>query len=105
MIQVRKVIEHVYEKVLRQGVENGHQSGESGDHEKEAQDISKLAAEKVELLCNDQVQIILKQIRFVSWNLLYYLDFGKWSWLCYKCEYILSMFIVNMFYYCFCITL
>lgn len=62
MIQVRKVIEHVYEKVLRQGVENGHQSGESGDHEKEAQDISKLAAEKVELLCNDQVQIILKQI-------------------------------------------
>lgn len=65
MIQVRKVIEHVYEKVLRQGVENGHQSGESGDHEKEAQDISKLAAEKVELLCNDQVQIILKQIRFV----------------------------------------
>lgn len=86
MIQVRKVIEHVYEKVLRQGVENGHQSGESGDHEKEAQDISKLAAEKVELLCNDQVQIILKQIS-------------------YECEFIFSMFIVNMFYYCFHITL
>ena len=55
MIQVRKVIEHVYEKVLRQGVENGHQSNDSGDHEKETYDVSKLAAEKVELLCNDQV--------------------------------------------------
>lgn len=75
MIQVRKVIEHVYEKVLRQGVENGHQSGESGDHEKEAQDISKLAAEKVELLCNDQVQIILKQISFFLNMNLYFLCF------------------------------
>lgn len=65
MIQVRKVIEHVYEKVLRQGVENGHQSGESGDHEKEAQDISKLAAEKVELLCNDQVQIRNRSVLFM----------------------------------------
>lgn len=73
MIQVRKVIEHVYEKVLRQGVENGHQSGESGDHEKEAQDISKLAAEKVELLCNDQVQIILKQISFLCMNIYFYI--------------------------------
>lgn len=61
MIQVRKVIEHVYEKVLRQGVENGHQSNDSGDHEKETYDVSKLAAEKVELLCNDQVGRNTKQ--------------------------------------------
>ncbi|XP_052718579.1 WD repeat-containing protein 48-like [Crassostrea angulata] len=71
MIQVRKVIEHVYEKVLRQGVENGHQSGESGDHEKEAQDISKLAAEKVELLCNDQVldaNMDLRTVKHFIWK-------------------------------------
>lgn len=55
MIQVRKVIEYVYEKVLRQGVENGYQLGESGDYEKEVQDISKFVAEKVEFFCNDQV--------------------------------------------------
>jgi WD repeat-containing protein 48 len=55
MIQVKKVIEHVYERVLGQGTENGHQSNEGGDHEKELHDVSSIAAEKVELLCNDQV--------------------------------------------------
>lgn len=52
LMQVRKVIEHVY-KFLRQGNENGHPSA---NHEKEVQDFSSIAGEKVELLCNNQVQ-------------------------------------------------
>ncbi|KAH3711314.1 hypothetical protein DPMN_070819 [Dreissena polymorpha] len=61
MIQVRKVIEHVYEKVLGQGSDAGSQApssggGPSGDKADEGEDISAIAEEKVELLCNDQVR-------------------------------------------------
>ena len=57
MIQVRKVIEHVYEKVLGQGSDAGSQAANGGNQEKseELEDSSAVAEEKVELLCNDQV--------------------------------------------------
>ncbi len=65
MIQVRKVIEHVYEKVLGQGSDAGSQTANSnggggggGDQAKDVEkeeDLSSIAEEKVELTCNDQV--------------------------------------------------
>lgn len=61
MIQVRKVIEHVYEKVLGQGSDAGSQAANSGNQEKseDMEDSSAIAEEKVELLCNDQVQFLV----------------------------------------------
>lgn len=61
MINVRKVIEHVYEKVLGQGSDAGSQAANSNSHEKEAEKeeepVSSAAAEeRVELLCNDSVR-------------------------------------------------
>ena len=57
MIQVRKVIEHVYEKVLGQGSDAGSQAATNGAGERteDGEDISAVAEEKVELLCNEQV--------------------------------------------------
>ena len=62
MLQVRKVIEHVYEKVMGQGSDAGSQtaggnsttSQEKSEGEKD-EDLASIAEEKVELLCNDQV--------------------------------------------------
>ena len=62
MLQVRKVIEHVYEKVMGQGSDAGSQtaagnsttSQEKSETEKD-EDLASIAEEKVELLCNDQV--------------------------------------------------
>lgn len=63
MIQVRKVIEHVYEKVLGQGSDAGSQAaGSNASQEKEPdkeEELSSIAEERVELLCSDQVQIVL----------------------------------------------
>ena len=69
MLQVRKVVEHVYEKVMGQGSDAGSQTaggggagstanstGDKSETEKE-EDLSSIAEEKVELLCNDQVRI------------------------------------------------
>ncbi len=60
MLHVRKVIEHVYEKVV--GNEN---SGNSGNHtdkeqagppsEEELEEFGALAEARVELLCHEQV--------------------------------------------------
>lgn len=77
MLQVRKVIEHIYDKVLGQGSEAGSQAGgatnngyannnsaansSSGTHDKsdvDMEDMSSVAEEKVELLCNDQVHLV-----------------------------------------------
>ncbi|XP_062585937.1 WD repeat-containing protein 48-like [Saccostrea cucullata] len=71
MIQVKKVIEHVYERILGQGTENGHQTNEGGDHEKEHHDVSSIAAEKVELLCNDQTldaNMDLRTVKHFIWK-------------------------------------
>ena len=62
MLQIRKVIEHVYEKVMGQGSDGGSQTaggtGTTNTMEKSDRDeeMASLADEKVELLCNDQVQ-------------------------------------------------
>lgn len=71
MIQVRKVIEHVYEKVMGQGSDAGSQSANSNSQEKSEQekeeDLSSIAEEKVELLCNDQVHTLT--FTFSFWSL------------------------------------
>ena len=61
MIQVRKVIEHVYEKVLGQGSDAGSQTANnaSQDRSEDNEDSSVVAEEKVEPLCNDQVNICI----------------------------------------------
>ena len=66
MLQVRKVIEHVYEKVMGQGSDAGSQTAaganstansqaEKSEGTEKEEDLSSIAEEKVELLCNDQV--------------------------------------------------
>jgi len=62
MLQVRKVIEHLYEKVIGQGSDGGSQTTGSASAnvssahvDKADDDLSSIADEKVELLCNDQV--------------------------------------------------
>lgn len=57
-IQVRKVAEHVLEKVLGAGSESGSVAAGPATTDKEAEDVpdsNSLAEEKVELLCNDLV--------------------------------------------------
>ena len=75
MLQVRKVIEHVYEKVMGQGSEGGSQTastpaavGGTSQMEKTSEPIYKDdealsgADEKVELLCNDQVLYLMNHV-------------------------------------------
>lgn len=62
MLQARKVLEHVYEKVMgaytspsspsSAGAANGYGTGEGADRDSE---LSSISEEKVELLCQDQV--------------------------------------------------
>lgn len=70
MIQVRKVIEHVYEKVLGQGSDAGSQTANSnqggGDADREEPDLPSVAEEKVELLCNDQLLDACMDLRTVK---------------------------------------
>lgn len=71
MLQVRKVIEHVYEKIMGAGSDAGSQtasqSGGSGGQEKgeteKDEERTSIAEEKVELLCQDQVQFLI----FLTW--------------------------------------
>jgi len=69
MLQVRKVIEHLYEKVIGQGSDGGSQTAVSAsanvssthvDKTDREDELSSIADEKVELLCNDQVQLRAK---------------------------------------------
>ena len=57
-LQIRKVIEHVYEKVMNGGSEAGSgagtPTGERGGHQ-EGEEGSSVAEGQVELLCNDSV--------------------------------------------------
>lgn len=58
MLQVRKVMEHVYEKIIN--LDNESQTTSSSNNEKageqeKEEDIAVLAEEKIELLCQDQV--------------------------------------------------
>lgn len=59
MLQVRKVMEHVYEKIIN--LDNESQTTSSSNNEKageqeKEEDIAVLAEEKIELLCQDQVR-------------------------------------------------
>ncbi|KAL3891526.1 hypothetical protein ACJMK2_003786 [Sinanodonta woodiana] len=70
MIQVRKVIEHVYEKVLGQGSDAGSQAAANGNEKPEEGEES-VAEEKVELLCNDQVldaNMDLRTVKHFIWK-------------------------------------
>ncbi|XP_023246639.1 WD repeat-containing protein 48 isoform X2 [Copidosoma floridanum] len=80
-IQVRKVAEHVYDKVLGTGSDSGSVAGgntvsgglPAGDHANSNAnaDNSSLAEEKVELLCNDQVldpSMDLRTVRHFIWK-------------------------------------
>lgn len=58
MLQVRKVMEHVYEKIINLDTESQTTSSSGtekpGEQEKE-EDMAMLAEEKIELMCQDQV--------------------------------------------------
>lgn len=58
MLQVRKVMEHVYEKIINLDNESQTTSSSAndkpGEQEKE-EDMALLAEEKIELMCQDQV--------------------------------------------------
>lgn len=60
MLQVRKVMEHVYEKIINLDNESQTTSSSAndkpGEQEKE-EDMAMLAEEKIELMCQDQVSV------------------------------------------------
>ncbi len=59
MLQVRKVMEHVYEKIINIDTESQTTSSSAndkpGEQEKE-EDVAVIAEEKIELMCLDQVR-------------------------------------------------
>lgn len=59
MLQVRKVMEHVYEKIINLDNESQTTSSSAndkpGEQEKE-EDMAMLAEEKIELMCQDQAR-------------------------------------------------
>lgn len=61
MLQVRKVMEHVYEKIINLDNESQTTSSSAndkpGEQEKE-EDMAMLAEEKIELMCQDQVRMV-----------------------------------------------
>lgn len=68
MLQVRKVMEHVYEKIINLDNESQTTSSSAndkpGEQEKE-EDMAMLAEEKIELMCQDQVGLsFLKMSHF-----------------------------------------
>ncbi|KAK6187082.1 hypothetical protein SNE40_006330 [Patella caerulea] len=70
MIQVRKVIEHVYEKVLGQGSDSGSQTANSNGQDKD-EDLTTVAEERVELFCNDQIldpNMDLRTVKHFIWK-------------------------------------
>lgn len=68
MLQVRKVMEHVYEKIINLDNESQTTSSSAndkpGEQEKE-EDMALLAEEKIELMCQDQVGVSSLLARFV----------------------------------------
>ncbi|GIY83904.1 hypothetical protein CDAR_224162 [Caerostris darwini] len=79
MLQIRKVVEHVYEKIMGAGSDAGSQtasqSGGSGGQEKceseKDEERTSIAEEKVELLCQDQVldpNMDLRTVRHFIWK-------------------------------------
>jgi len=58
MLQVRKVIEYVYEKVLGQGSDSGSTAAGADRHEIDTDDMTAIALERVEIYCNDLVGVL-----------------------------------------------
>eukprot|EP00095_Tigriopus_kingsejongensis_P000390 maker-scaffold19_size710362-snap-gene-0.20 protein:Tk00390 transcript:maker-scaffold19_size710362-snap-gene-0.20-mRNA-1 annotation:"wd repeat-containing protein 48" len=73
-LQIRKVIEHVYEKVICGSSEAGSSAGSpTGDREQQrsGEDSSSIAEERVELLCNDEVldpNLDLRTVKNFIWK-------------------------------------
>ena len=80
-LQIRKVIEHVYEKVMCGGSDTGSNAGsptgENGgghgnrNNTANSEDSASVAEEKVELLCNDQVldpNLDLRTVKEFIWK-------------------------------------
>uniref|UniRef100_A0A6I8RD51 WD repeat-containing protein 48 n=1 Tax=Xenopus tropicalis TaxID=8364 RepID=A0A6I8RD51_XENTR len=74
MLQVRKVMEHVYEKIINVDTESQTTSSSNnekpGEQEKE-EDIAVLAEEKIELLCQDQIldpNMDLRTVKHFIWK-------------------------------------
>jgi hypothetical protein len=69
-IQVRKVAEHVYEKVLGAGSESGSVAGPSSPGtertDPERQETGSIAEDRVELLCNDQVLFSSSKLAYLE---------------------------------------
>lgn len=79
MLQVRKVMEHVYEKIIN--LDNESQTTSSSNNEKpgeqeKEEDIAVLAEEKIELLCQDQVCGLLDRSLAFPWPVLQQLRNG-----------------------------
>ncbi|ROI48975.1 WD repeat-containing protein 48 [Anabarilius grahami] len=73
MLQVRKVMEHVYEKIINLDSESqtGGSTGEKPSEQKEEEDMAVLAEEKIELLCQDQVldpNMDLRTVKHFIWK-------------------------------------
>ncbi len=67
MLQVRKVVEHVYEKVMgADSTPAATPNGKNGGSDAEPEDFSSISEEKVELLCQDQVSVMGNFVRKVS---------------------------------------
>lgn len=77
MLQVRKVMEHVYEKIINLDNESQTTSSSAndkpGEQEKE-EDMAMLAEEKIELMCQDQVSAPLQPAQPPSINLISFLQ-------------------------------
>merc|ERR1712029_1279400 len=71
-LQIRKVIEHVYEKVMMCGSNNSDSGSNAGSPTggggaQAEPDSASIAEERVELLCNDQVLDANLDLRTVKW--------------------------------------
>ncbi|TSS97513.1 WD repeat-containing protein 48 [Bagarius yarrelli] len=74
MLQVRKVMEHVYEKIINLDTESQTTSSsgteKTGEQEKE-EDMAGVAEEKIELMCQDQVldpNMDLRTVKYFIWK-------------------------------------
>lgn len=70
-LQIRKVIEHVYDKVMNGGSESGSGCGTPTGERKDRAEASSQAEERVELLCNDQVldpNMDLRTVKHLIWK-------------------------------------
>lgn len=90
MLQVRKVMEHVYEKIIN--LDNESQTTSSSNNEKageqeKEEDIAVLAEEKIELLCQDQVSyssvLACEQRQCPAMKQLWISEYWAWNALCY----------------------